>query len=68
MLVSKALPHDVAFLAFVPHGLMRYPNVRLSGGDGSSLTPRKASGWSENHGGHLLKPYVAVSLNYVILV
>ncbi|GGA37407.1 hypothetical protein [Psychrobacillus lasiicapitis] len=50
MSVSKALPHDVAFLAFVPLGLMRHPNVRLSGGDGV------------NHGGHLLKPYRAVSL------
>ncbi|MFJ5771808.1 hypothetical protein [Psychrobacillus sp. NPDC093180] len=47
---------------------MSHPNVRQSGGDGSSLTPRKAPGWSENHGGHLLKPYRAVSLFGVLFL
>jgi hypothetical protein len=39
MLVTKALPHDVALLAFVPRRQMSHHKRRESGGDDSSLTP-----------------------------
>ncbi|TQR07514.1 hypothetical protein FG383_17740 [Psychrobacillus soli] len=46
MLVTKALPHDVAFLAFVPlceQNETSQADARRRGGEGSSLPPRKAS-------------------------